>query len=85
MVGQSEVPVDRLEAAYRAGVIEEQPRPPPDALAAAPPPTLPLAEPVALRGAVLAPGGAIADGYVVVEGSQIEAVVKTPPRGRSRA
>jgi 5-methylthioadenosine/S-adenosylhomocysteine deaminase len=81
MVGQSEVPVDRLETAYRAGVIEEQPPPPPQALAAAPPPTLPLAEPVALRGAVLAPGGAIADGYVVVEGSQIEAVVKTRPEG----
>jgi 5-methylthioadenosine/S-adenosylhomocysteine deaminase len=81
MAGQIQVPDDRFEAAYRAGVVEEQPPPPPAALAAAPAPTLPLAEPVALRGAVLAPGGAIADGYVVVDGSETKSVEKTRPEG----
>ena len=79
MAVQSAVPDDRFEAAYRAGVIEEQPPPPEAALAAGPAPTVALAEPVALRGAVLAPGGAIEDGYVVVDGNQIEAVQETPP------
>ena len=81
MAGQIQAPNDRFEAAYRAGVVEELPPPPPAALAAAPAPTLPLAEPVALRGAVLAPGGAIADGYVVVDGGQIEAVAESRPEG----
>ena len=62
-------------------MIEEQSPPPEAALAAGPPPTVTLAEPVALRGVVLAPGGAIEDGYVVVDGNQIEAVEETRPEG----
>jgi 5-methylthioadenosine/S-adenosylhomocysteine deaminase len=77
MAGQIQMPDDRFEAAYRAGVVEEQSPPPP----AAPAPTLPLAEPVALGGAVLAPGGAIADGYVVVDGGETKSVEKTRPEG----
>ena len=72
---------DRFEAAYRAGVIEEQPPPPTATLATEAPPRLALAEAVALRGAVLAPDEAIDDGYVVVDGGEIKAVRKTRPEG----
>jgi 5-methylthioadenosine/S-adenosylhomocysteine deaminase len=73
--------VDRFEPAYRAGVIEEQPPPATVALSTEAPARLALAEPVALRGAVLASGGAIEDGYVVVDGSEIKGVQRTRPEG----
>ena len=79
MAPQNEAP-DHFEAAYRAGVIEEQP-PEAAALAAEAAPALDLAEPLALRGAVLTAGGAIADGYVVIDGQEIAAVQRTRPEG----
>ena len=79
MAPQNEAP-DHFEAAYRAGVIEEQP-PEAAAVAAEAAPALDLAEPLALRGAVLTAGGAIADGYVVIDGQEIAAVQRTRPEG----
>jgi len=76
---QNEAP-DRFEAAYRAGVVEEQP-PEAAAVAVEAAPALDLAEPLALRGAVLTAGGAIADGYVVIDGQEIAAVQRTRPEG----
>jgi 5-methylthioadenosine/S-adenosylhomocysteine deaminase len=77
----AETPGDVFDAAYRAGVAHEQPPPPAGALAAEAAPALDLAEPLALRGAVLSPSGAIEDGYVVIEGSEIKAVQRTRPEG----
>jgi 5-methylthioadenosine/S-adenosylhomocysteine deaminase len=72
---------DRFEAAYRAGVTEEQPPPPMAAPGAEAAPAFALAEPIALRGAVLAPEAAIDDGYLVVEAGEIRAVRRTRPEG----
>src|SRR5262245_25603384 len=80
MPEQGEAPTDRFEAAYRAGVIEEQP-PPTVELPTEAAPMLALAEPLALRGAVLTSRGAIEDGYVVVDGTEIGAVSKARPEG----
>jgi 5-methylthioadenosine/S-adenosylhomocysteine deaminase len=77
---QNESPVDRFEAAYKAGVIEEGP-PEAAAVAADAAPALDLAEPLALRGALLTAGGAIEDGYVVIDGTEIAAVQRTRPEG----
>jgi 5-methylthioadenosine/S-adenosylhomocysteine deaminase len=79
-VARQNEPPDHFEAAYKAGVVEEQP---PEAAAAAAEaaPVLDLAQPLALRGAVLTAGGAIEDGYVVIDGTEIAAVERTRPEG----
>jgi 5-methylthioadenosine/S-adenosylhomocysteine deaminase len=76
---QNEAP-DEFEAAYAAGVVEEQP-PAAAAVAAEAAPALDLTEPLALRGAVLTAAGAIEDAYVVIDGTEIAAVQRTRPEG----
>ena len=70
----------RFEAAYRSPVTEANP--PPETVAATPV-TFGAAAPaegLALEGCVLTPGRSIDPGYVVIQGSEIQAVTETRPQ-----